>query len=568
MFAKTWQASRRQYGLRVDRDVAIPVSAGHALDADVYRPDAPGRFPAILCPHAYSKHDQVAPLMPVGFSHARGHMESGDPNFYARRGYAQVLLNVRGTGKSGGAFGNLGKGTIADVCEAIDWLIEQPWCDGNVGMFGASYFSLVAGLVAAQKPKNLKCIFAPFAWSDAYRDRYYQGGILNYGFSKIWFETLPETTFEPGLRHTWGNERFEQALAAAMTDEELAAVPFLVNVLRNPDVGGHRVLLETLLRPFDDYYYRERSVNHANKPDVPACFGACWGVYGTHLAGAFRNFENWHGPAKLSIGPPLYLDRPLYQYGYESLRWFDHWLKGNDTGLMREPPIALFIDGTGTWKFADEWPLPETRWTPFYLHENGLLSEHEFWPHEAPTTFADSPFGRGSATFRTPQFVEATEICGPMVLTLYGSTTSDDVLWFVSLFEIAPEGGERLLTRGWLRGSQRKLDERQSQPWQPHHAHDGREPLTPGEIYRFDIEVRPYGILMRPGSRLALRIKCADDEKPETALQAIALGHIARPNSARVTIHHDADHPSQLLLPITRGNRLETFISGGIPLKP
>ncbi len=568
MFAKTWQTSRRQYGLRVDRDLPIPVSTGHTLDADVYRPDAPGKFPAILCPHAYSKHDQVAPLMPVGFSHARGHMESGDPNFYARRGYAQVLLNVRGTGKSGGAFGNLGKGTIADVCEAIDWLTAQPWCDGNVGMFGASYFSLVAGLVAAQKPKNLRCIFAPFAWSDAYRDRYYQGGILNYGFSKIWFETLPETTFEPGLRETWGNARFEEALAAALKDEELAAVPFLVNVLRNPDFGGHRVLLETLLRPFDGDYYRERSVAYANKPDVPAYFGACWGVYGTHLAGAFRNFENWHGPAKLSVGPPLYLDRPLYQYAYESLRWFDQWLKGNDTGAMREPPIALFIDGTGEWKLADEWPLPDTRWTPFYLHEGGLLSEHEFWPHEAPTTFADSPYGRGSATFTTPQFVEATEICGPIVLNLYGSTTSDDVLWFVSLIEIAPDGNERLLTRGWLRGSQRKLDAQLSQPWQPHHTHDERQPLTPGEIYRFDIEVRPYGILMRPGSRLALRIKCADDEKPETALQAIALGHIARPHSARVTIHHDADHPSQLILPITRGNRLETFISGGIPLKP
>ena len=127
--------------------------------------------------------------------------------------------------------------TIADICEAIDWLAAQPWCDGNVGMFGASYFSLVAGLVAAQKPKILKCIFAPFAWSDAYRDRYYQGGILNYGFSKIWFETLPETTFEPGLRETWGDERFEQALAAALEDAELAAVPFLANVLRNPDVG-------------------------------------------------------------------------------------------------------------------------------------------------------------------------------------------------------------------------------------------------------------------------------------------------------------------------------------------
>ncbi|MCC6778081.1 MAG: CocE/NonD family hydrolase [Hyphomicrobiales bacterium] len=568
MFGKTWQLSRRQFSLRVDRDVAIPVSTGFTLSADVYRPDASGRFPAILCPHAYSQEDQVAPLMPTGFSHARGHMEGGDPSFYVRRGYAHVLMNVRGTGKSGGAFGNLGAATIADVREAIDWLTSQPWCDGNVGMFGASYFSLVAGLVAARKPKNLKCIFAPFAWSDAYRDRYYQGGILNYGFSKIWFETLPETTFEPGLRATWGSERLEQALAAALADPELQSVPFLTNVLRNPDVGGHKVLLETLLRPFDDPYYRERSVNAEDAPEVPAFLGACWGVYGTHLPGAFRNHAIWRGPAKLSIGPPLYLDRPLYQYGYQSLRWFDHWLKGNDTGMMEEPPISLFIDGTGEWRHAHEWPLPETRWTPFYLHEDGLLSEHELWPHEAATTFVDSPHHRGSAEFTSPQFVEATEICGPIVLTLYGSTTSDDVLWFVSLLEIGSDGSERLLTRGWLRGSQRRLDEERSRPWQPCHVHSGREPLAASEVYRFDIEVRPYGILIRPGNRLKLRIKCADDEKPQTALEAIALGHIARPHNARVTIHHDADHPSALILPITRGNRLETFISGGVPVQP
>ena len=207
---------------------------------------------------------------------------------------------------------------------------------------------------------------------------------------------------------------------------------------------------------------------------------------------------------------------------------------------MREPPIALFIDGTGEWKCADEWPLPETRWTPFYLHEGGLLSEHEFWPHEAPTTFADSPFDRGSATFTTPQFVEATEICGPIVLTLYGSTTSDDVLWFVSLIEVAPDGDERLLTRGWLRGSQRKLDAAALAAVAAASTRTtGREPLTPGEVYRFDIEVRPYGILMRPGSRLALRIKCADDEKPRDR----AAGDRARPH--RPAAQRARHHPSR-----------------------
>ena len=155
-----------------------------------------------------------------------------------------------------------------------------------------------------------------------------------------------------------------------------------------------------------------------------------------------------------------------------------------------------------------------------------------------------------------------------MVLTLYGATTSTDILWFVSLLEISAGGEERLLTRGWLRGSQRALDPHRSQPWQPYHPHTGREPLTSGEAYRFDIEIRPNGILMRPGARLALRIKCADDEKPQTALQAIALGHIARSDHARVTVYHDAEHPSHLLLPVTRGNRIETYVSGGVPLPP
>jgi uncharacterized protein len=293
MFSKTWRPSERKYSLRHDANVSVPVSAGHVLDGDVFRPDAAGRFPAIVCVHAYSKADQIAPLMPVGFSHARGHMESGDPNFYARRGYAQVLLNIRGTGQSGGAFGNLGASSIDDICEALEWVAEQSWCDGNIAMFGASYFSLVAGLVAARNPRPLKCIFAPFAWSDAYRDRYYQGGILNWGFSKIWFETLPETVFEPGLWQTWGRARFDRAVAAALDDPEIRAVPFLVNALKNPEHGGHRVILETLLRPFDGDYYRERSPDYARKPNVPAYFGACWGVYGTHLPGAFRNFAHF-----------------------------------------------------------------------------------------------------------------------------------------------------------------------------------------------------------------------------------------------------------------------------------
>lgn len=271
------------------------------------------------------------------------------------------------------------------------------------------------------------------------------------------------------------------------------------------------------------------------------------------------------GEAKLTVGPAIYLDRPLFQYAFESLRWFDHWLKGINTGLLDEPPVNVFITGANEWKSAEDWPIPGTRWTPFYLHAGGLLSEHEFWPNEGSSTFEDSPFAHGAVTFTTPTMVENTEICGPIALKLYGSTTDTEVLWYASLWLTDVQGKEKLLTRGWLRGSQRELDLGRSKPWQPYHRHARRDPLIPNEVYEFDIELRPYGLLLHAGERLTLRLRCADDEPATMFLERIGQGGITRPTASHVTIHHNADRPSHLLLPITRGNRIGTFISGGKP---
>ncbi|HVA06404.1 MAG TPA: CocE/NonD family hydrolase [Acidimicrobiales bacterium] len=570
MIGTTWSTSKREYSIHTDQGLMMPVDAGHMLEAQVFRPAGPGRFPAILSPSPYAWRDQVAPLLPEAFSHRRGHMESGDPTFYARRGYAHVLVNIRGTGRSGGEFDNLGHGTIDDVCDAVGWVASQPWCDGQVAMFGASYFSVVANRVAARPPDGLTCVFAPYAWTDAYRDRYYQGGIFNHGFTKSWFATLPSTRFaQSELRSLWGDGRFLEALESARADPELSAVPFLVDVLARPEQDANRIIADLLLQPLDGEFYRQRSVDYGIPSNIPAYFGACWGVYGNHLPGAFRSYEHWNGEKKLTIGPPIYLDRPLYQYAYESLRWFDHFMKGNDTGMLEEPPVVLFVDGSrGEWRTAESWPLPETRWTPFYLHSGGLLSEHEFWPAEPASAYTDSPYCRGEVAFTTPPMVEATEVCGPMALTVWASTSADELLLFVSILYVTPDGNERLLTRGWLRGSQRELDLERSLPWAPYHRHAARERLEPGQVYEFDVEIRPYAVLLEPGTRLRLRIKSADDETPQTALEAIAMGHLHGTQHARVQIFHDDERPSRLLLPITRGNRIGTFISGGVPSPP
>ncbi|MDP2411549.1 MAG: CocE/NonD family hydrolase [Pseudolabrys sp.] len=565
MFTQSWSTSQPVDGIVRDRDISIPLSDGVTLDCDIVRPDRPGRFPVLLGVHAYSKADQFTDLMPEGMSHKRGHMEAGDSAFFARRGYVHVVANIRGTGGSQGYFGNLDVRAITDIAEAVEWLAAQSWSSGKVAMTGVSYFSIVSQRVAALKPPSLKCIWAPYGWNEAYRDRYYHGGILSYGFMRGWLRNVANIRVSPELADAMRTPAMRDRIEQLKADPEIAPVEYLSDILKAPDQGTNPIMVEILAHQLDGEFWRQRSVDFTKNIDVPASFGGCWGIYGLHLPGAFRGFDKFAGPKRMLIGPPVYLDRPVYQYQYDQLRWFDLWLKDNDTGILDEPKVQLFVDGIGAWRDGDQWPSPEARWTRFYLHEEGLLSEREPFRGSDTSVLEDAPASHGELRFTTPPMVEATEICGPIALKLFASTTDNEALWFVSLFEIDPQGGDRLLTRGWLRGSQRALDPASSKPWLPYHTHAARDPLTPGEVTEFDIEVRPYALQLKPGYRLALRLKCADGEKPEHDLQWIAQGHLSRPKPATVTVHHSNAHPSHLLLPITKGNRIGTFMSGGVP---
>ncbi len=138
--------------------------------------------------------------------------------------------------------------------------------------------------------------------------------------------------------------------------------------------------------------------------------------------------RNGKGRKRWSSARGVYLDRPVYQFQDESLRWFDYWLKDIDTGVMNDPPVRCFIAPTGEWKNLNDWPPPEARWTTFYLHKDAMLSEHELWPAEGSDSFDESNFEHGSLTYATPLLVENTEVLGPSVMTLYVSTTDTDAL--------------------------------------------------------------------------------------------------------------------------------------------
>jgi uncharacterized protein len=575
MFGVKWKASERKYDYEVERDVKIPLSDGVKLNCNIWKPDTKEKFPAILSAHCYHSEGQTGPIKPSALSTAQwqhpgqertnASLESGDPKFFARRGYAHIVCNVRGSGKSEGKWHFSGPQEVKDVYETIEWLAAQPWCDGNVAMFGVSYFAWIQLFVATLNPPHLKTIFCPWGSTDFYRDICYRGGILAYKWPLGWSATslvYGNCRPENHSRNEMGEKGYKDAIEKLLADDDIVAVPELVTLLNNPGAGINPFIVDILLHPQYDKFWRDRTVDYS-KIKIPAYIGGCWGTHGMHLPAAFRSWENLSVPKKMIVGPPVYLDRPLYQLQHEAVRWFDYWIKGSDTGIMNEPPVRVFIMGTNEWKESTDWPMPETKWTPFYLHEEGLLNEHEHWSHEGSDSFEESPWMRGHVQYATPPLVENTEVAGPIALKLYASTTDTDVNWIISLLEIDPKGNERLITKGWLKGSHRELDLDKSKPWEPIQRHTNPEPLEPGGIYEFDIKLIATGNLFKAGSRIAVKISCVDDE-PKNPLELTSTGTLRRTAVSRVTVFHNEDYPSYLLLPITKGNFLNTFFSGGV----
>jgi uncharacterized protein len=283
------------------------------------------------------------------------------------------------------------------------------------------------------------------------------------------------------------------------------------------------------------------------------------------LPGAFESWKKIKKVAKrMIIGPSAYLDRPLYQLEYESLRWFDYWLKGVDTGIMKEPQVQLFLQGTGRWMSANSWPLPQTKWTPFFLHEGSLMCERDYWPNEGSDSYFDSPWSRGYLEYFSPGLVEKTEVVGPLAAKVFVSTTDNEVFLSLRLFQVDEKEDRKILTGGWLRGSHRAIDLSRSEPWQPYHDHKKAEPLEPGTIYELNIGLVPTANVFKPKSKIGIRISSVDYDQ-ESSIGGIGGGHIKRQRPSRITVFHDDEHPSQLLLPITAGNLLGTYISEGKP---
>lgn len=555
MAAEEWRhrVSQPRYAVKAERDLRIRMRDGVHLGADLYAPDAPGEFPVLLSLSPYGKDVQKLPVppFPTDSRLGNGGIESGNSEFFAERGYAHLIVDCRGTASSEGTYSFLDSHEYRDGHDVIEWAAQQPWCDGNVGMLGTSYFSMIQYGIAATRPPHLRAICAIDALTDLYRHWAYHGGVLSIGFIVHWWAiALAHTVREP-LSDAETDERVKTLVEHPDIKAYPTAYIALVNRMKNPH------LRHILLHPTDGPYYKGRSPR-LEEIAVPTYIIGRWTAWGLHLPGAFEAFDRIRAPRKLEVLVPesgAGFTRPWLKECHETvLRWYDHWLKGIDTGIMEEPPVRLHVQGTGSFRYSTGWPLPGTEWQALYLREGGrLLSEPPGTRGESGSFVNDPGLQRGepvpAVTYATEPRDDDLEITGPLALNLFASLDSPDTNWIVELRSLAPAGSS-LITIGWLKASHREVDKARSRPWRPFHSHTYPAPVVPGEVVRYAIELRETSFVVPRGHRLQLVIKGQDAPWEGSGYHRELFTHL--PNSARVhhVVHHSSEYPSHLLLPV------------------
>lgn len=559
------QISRRKYEIIVERNVKVPMRDGINLNVHIFRPHSEERFPALVGIAPTNLDVQDLHIWPSAARSSRINgtptvvIESPPKDFFVRRGYVIVIGSSRGTGRSEGVYQYASPQEVRDIYDLIEWTALQPWCTGNIGMAGIAEYAALEPQVAALQPPHLKAIAPLFSWWDDYRYFWWNGGILASGFLK-WANNLINKdihTDRSVLLDEVGEEKFKEMIAMAMENEDIKADLELMEILKNPFYPGHAAIIDILLHSEICPFWEDRGAYiDFDKIKIPAYFGAA-----NHRPGPLYHWSDLKMPKKLIYVPPAYLDRPFYQLSWELLRWFDYWLKGMETGIMQEPAVKIFVSGSNEWIITDNFPVSGTRWIPFFLHSNGFLSEIEPFPDTLSRSYEDGPDNRGHLKYYSAPLVENTEVIGLASLNVYASCRGVDMNIFASLWDYSPEGEEICLSKGYLKASHRELDPKRSKPWHPIHTHTSPKPLVPGRIYLLSIALSPIAHLFKAGHRIVLKISSSDD-KPKTLFE-VGMDHLCSQRMNTITIYSNATYPSHLLLPITKGNIIGTYASGG-----
>ncbi|MFC1951476.1 CocE/NonD family hydrolase [Chloroflexota bacterium] len=557
-----WQelVSQPKYKIKTEKDVFIPMRDGVRCAADVYRPDAEGKFPALLALSPYGKEQQELLIPPQPLEHSSlwdGVIEAGDTNFIVPRGYVHVIPDLRGTGDSEGEYiGMYSKQEAEDGYDLVEWIAKQPWCNGNVGMIGYSYFGAIQIYVACEQPPHLKAIFPTGCMTDLYRGMAYHGGVLCmflYGLidGRRGTSGYASRKVVSEMMRNLPKEEFDQRRKEALSNPDIQHFPNLFHLLNYP--LKNPLFFDILLNPLDGPFYEARAAyKRYDKIKIPVYGVSQWGHH-CFTRGQLDLHCGINSPKKLMMHPLGFIDRPWRTDQELAIRWFDHWLKGIDTGIMDEPPIKLFVNGVNKWRSEEEWPLPSTQPTKLYLRPWEALSLEPEAYQDEPDCFVQHPLyvspNRAMLQYLSPPLPEDLETIGDAAVYLFASIDMDDTNWIVNLFDVSEYGSEVKLSTGYLKASHRALDTSKSTPLQPYHPHTSVEPVVPGEIYEYAIELVPISNVFKAGHRIKLTIESMSSPRDPDMVMHFR-PHLCSSKTTLHKIYRDKNHSSHILLPV------------------
>lgn len=544
--------------IKTEKDIYVAVD-GVRIAVDIYRPDVEGeKFPALVSWGLWGKDNQEVVFWlrehPQPYYHSPlwdGTLEGGDFPYLVSMGYAVVVPDPRGVGKSEGdpvsdLIDELHNPN--DMYDLIEWAAKQTWCNGNVGMIGPSSYAFSQLLVAQNPPPSLKAICPIEAWYPLGETNF--TGMFDMTLMGIFHGGHIYDSTAPIAR--WGEPKSLKQLPREELEKRLKELLEHSDIKYNPKI-------RTVLKYHRDPIFFDAIINwlHPQPPlggleriEIPVYVGACRGGGARiYYHAAFEVFDKARSKyKKLMFLSPGKFARPWVECHDEVIRWHDYWLKGIDTGILDEPPIKVFVTGINKWKFENEWPPARVQWTRFYTSPEGLVPEPPATegfetltqpaPYEDPAVYA--------LPCQSKPLEGDLEVMGWVAFYLEASIDKQDVSWFVDLIDIYPDGTKQFVSEGWLRALFKTIDETKSKLWLPMYKIQDPIPITPGrEVYA--IRMSPAAHVFKKGNCIGVIIRTKEDLFGR--LQRA--GVILLPHMERVTANIHFGPNTYILLPIT-----------------
>jgi len=546
MSPQTISAAERVFEVDVRTDVKIPMRDGVLLSAHIFLPKADGMFPVILVRTPYGK----------------GNEKNGDGLFYASNGYVFISQDCRGKGASKGQWEPFAN-EDADGRDTQKWVLNQAWCNGKIGTSGGSYVGFTQWITAPNAGEHLKAIFSVVPLIDTYSDAAYVGGAFNLALLMGWGSMVSYSPGEAIPIVGWGSGDWNKAYRTLPLCEWDRAIGRKVQYLR--DWVAHP--------EFDDYWAKRGVRNRWQDITVPIFAVGGWydifaksvfdhinAVRSTSRSLKARNHQHvlmgpWgHGISQSGkVGDLDFGKDSVIKLHEIQTKWFDYWLKGNDSGDY-------------------EWPLERTRFTPYYFHSRGSANALKgdgrlstikpgnesfdrfvYDPNNPVPTLGGCnlvgcPAGprdqrraenrNDVLVFTSDELESDLEVTGPVKVILYAASSATDTDWTAKLVDVHPDGRPINLCDGIMRARYRQ---------------SMQDPtlIQPGKIYRYEIDLWVTSNVFLAGHKIRVEISSSNfprfDRNPNTGAP---FGESAEIIKATQTIYHDIKNPSHILLPV------------------